>query len=154
VILVSACLMGQPVRYDGRHSWSAEVQSLTQGQEVLALCPEVLGGLSTPRPPAHFVGVSFGREGQEVIAGSASLVDQQGRDLSQVFVKGAVAVARLAREHGVRLALLKDRSPSCGWDPMGNNPKGGPGQGVLSAALRAQDIEVREIRASARQLWS
>lgn len=153
MILVSACLMGQPVRYDGRHSLSSEVQHLTRGQEVLALCPEVLGGLSAPRPPAHFAGVSFGREGQEVIEGSASLVDQQGRDLSQAFIKGAVTVARLAREHGVRLALLKDRSPSCGWDPMGNNPKGGPGQGVLSAALRAQGIEVREIRASARRLW-
>ncbi len=150
MILVSACLMGQPVRYDGRHSWSARVQELIQGQQVLALCPEVLGGLGTPRPPARFAGATFGREGQEVIAGIASLLDEQGIDVSGSFVKGALAVAKLARDSGVRLALLKDRSPSCGWDPRGENPRGGPGQGVLSAALLAQGIEVREIRAAAK----
>lgn len=153
MILVSACLLGQRVRYDGRHALSEQVRRLTRGQRVLALCPEVLGGLGVPRPPARFVGARFGQEGWDVLAGRARLVDEQGRDLSRAFVRGAMAVARLAGRHGARLALLKDRSPSCAWDPRGLNPDGGPGQGVLAALLRAGGLEVREVRAASRQVW-
>ncbi len=150
MILVSACLLGQRVRYDGRHCLREEVRGLLGHEPVLALCPEVLGGLGTPRPPARFVGACFGREGEDLLAGRARLVNAEGRDVSLAFARGARAVAKLCREHGVRLALLKDRSPSCGWDPQGVNPQGGPGQGVLAALLCQMGVTLREVRSSAR----
>ncbi|MCF8031658.1 MAG: DUF523 domain-containing protein [Desulfarculaceae bacterium] len=150
MILVSACLLGHKVRYDGRHALSEEIKALVGSEPVLALCPEVLGGLGVPRPPARFVGAAWGREGLDLIEGRARLLNDQGRDVSAAFVHGAREVARLAREHRVRLALLKDRSPSCGWDPAGINPAGGPGQGVLAAVLKAVGVEVREVRANGR----
>ena len=150
MILVSACLMGHRVRYDGRHSRCDQVRGLLAGELVLALCPEVLGGLGTPRPPARFVGACFGREGEDLLAGRARLVNDQGQDVSLAFAQGARVAAELCARHGVRLALLKDRSPSCGWDPKGINPQGGPGQGVLAALLRQMGITVREVRSGAR----
>ncbi len=152
MILVSACLLGQKVRYDGRHALREEVKALVGSEPVLALCPEVLGGLGVPRRPARFVGARFGREGLDLLEGRARLLDDAGRDVSREFVRGARTVVRLAREQGVRLALLKDRSPSCGWDPAGANPGGGPGLGVLAALLREAGVAVREVRSSARGL--
>ncbi|MCF8122359.1 MAG: DUF523 domain-containing protein [Desulfarculaceae bacterium] len=148
--MVSACLLGQRVRYDGRHSLRDDVRELTGDEPVLALCPEVLGGLGTPRPPARFVGARFGYEGSDLLAGRARLMDENGRDVSLAFARGAKLVAELCKQHGVRLALLKDRSPSCGWDPDGVNPQGGPGQGVLAALLSQMGVTVREVRSSAR----
>ncbi|MEW5913150.1 MAG: DUF523 domain-containing protein [Thermodesulfobacteriota bacterium] len=150
MILVSACLLGQPVRYDGRHSFSQEALRLVGNEPVLALCPEVMAGLGVPRPPARFVGARRGQEGQDLLDGRARLLDDQGRDVSQAFVRGSRIVLAQALEGGVRLALLKDRSPSCAWDPEGNNPQDGPGLGVLAALLKAADIELREVRAAAR----
>ena len=150
MILVSACLLGQRVRYDGRHCLREEVRGLFGDESVLALCPEVLGGLGTPRPPARFVGARFGREGADLLAGRARLVNEDGKDVSLAFARGAKLVAELCAQHGVRLALLKDRSPSCGWDPQGVNPQGGPGQGVLAALLSQMGVTVREVRSSAR----
>ncbi|MBU1277053.1 MAG: DUF523 domain-containing protein [Proteobacteria bacterium] len=150
MILVSACLLGQRVRYDGRHCLREDVRELLAGEPVLALCPEVLGGLGTPRPPARFVGACFGREGLDLLGGQARLVDDTGRDVSRAFARGARVVAGLCRQNGVRLAFLKDRSPSCGWDPQGVNPQGGPGQGVLAALLQQMGVTVREVRSSAR----
>jgi len=150
LILVSACLLGQKVRYDGRHALSEEIKALVGSEPVLALCPEVLGGLGVPRRPARFVGARYGREGLDVLQGRARLLNDQGRDVSDAFVRGARVVAQLAFEHGVRLALLKDRSPSCGWDPQAVNPQGGPGLGVLAALLRAAGVAVREVRAPGR----
>ncbi|MCB2226413.1 MAG: DUF523 domain-containing protein [Desulfarculaceae bacterium] len=150
MILVSACLLGHKVRYDGRHALNEEIKALVGDEEILALCPEVLGGLGVPRPPARFVGASWGREGLDLIEGRARLMDDQGRDVSDYFIRGARAVALQARRQGVRLALLKDRSPSCGHDPAGLNPDGGPALGVLTAVLMAAGIEVREVRASGR----
>ena len=115
---------------------------------VLALCPEVLGGLAVPRPPARLMGARPGHEGDDVLAGRARLVDTQGRDVTTAFIAGAREVLRQALAAGVREAWLKDRSPSCGHDPRGENPKGGSGQGVLTALLLAHGIAVREIRAS------
>jgi uncharacterized protein YbbK (DUF523 family) len=78
------------------------------------------------------------------------LVNSQGIDVTKEFVRGAKVVLGQAQRHFVRQAFLKDRSPSCGFDPQGLNPAGGPGLGVLSALLRAEGIEVTEVRADAQ----
>ncbi|MFH1035572.1 MAG: DUF523 domain-containing protein [Pseudomonadota bacterium] len=146
MILVSACLWGQRTRYDGRVLGVPPLLAALAPDEVLALCPEVLGGLPVPRPPARILGARPGREGADVLAGGARLVDAQGRDVSQAFIAGAREVLERALAGGVQKAYLKDRSPSCGHDPAGQNPRGGPGQGVLAALLLAQGIEVIEVR--------
>lgn len=147
VVLVSACLWGLRTRYDGRLSPAPELKERLAGCQVLALCPEVLGGLAVPRPPARILGARPGREGADVLAGVATLVDAQGRDVTQAFVAGARAVLAQALAQGARLAYLKDRSPSCGHDPQGQNPRGGVAQGVLTALLLAHGIEAVEVRA-------
>ena len=149
MILVSACLLGQSTRYDGGHCLAPELWVHLQGQPHIALCPELMGGLSIPRPAARFVEAAPGREGAEVLAGRARLMADDGSDLSQAFIQGAHRVLAVAKVAGVSKALLKDRSPSCAWDPQGQNPHGGPGQGVLAALLKAEGIEVVEIRAGA-----
>jgi uncharacterized protein YbbK (DUF523 family) len=149
VILVSACLAGQPTRYDGRvFPVHPDVAALDPAR-MLALCPETLGGLPTPRPPARFVGARPGQEGGDVLAGRARLFDAQGRDVSAAFIAGAQEVLARALAAGVTQAWLKDRSPSCAHDPAGANPQAGPAgprQGVLTALLLAHGIAVREIR--------
>lgn len=102
-ILVSACLLGQPVRYDGQGRQEIH-PALLRWQEqgrLVVICPECAGGLPTPRPPAEIV--APGRVETEA-----------GRDVTEAFMRGAEAALALARRHGVEVAILKARSPSCG----------------------------------------
>ncbi|KMY66354.1 hypothetical protein AAU61_18030 [Desulfocarbo indianensis] len=152
MILVSACLLGQSTRYDGGHCLAPELWVRLQGRPHMALCPEVLGGLPVPRPPARIVGATPGREGLQVLEGVAKIVTQDGNDISRQFIQGARRVLSVAKSAGVTRALLKDRSPSCAWDPLAENPQGGPRQGVLAALLLSEGIEVVEVRAEAAGL--
>lgn len=149
MILVSSCLTGRCTRYDGRHSLDPQFMRRMEGRPILALCAEVAGGLPVPRPPAHFEGARPGREGEDLLNGRARLIDSEGRDVSRAFVDGAQAVLGQALATGVTHAYLKDRSPSCGYDPQGLNPKGGVRLGVLAALLLRHGIEVHEVRAAA-----
>lgn len=146
MILVSACLFGQRTRYDGRVLAPHPALAGLDPAGVLALCPEVLGGLATPRSPARLIGATPGREGLDVLEGRARLVAADGRDVTAAFIAGAREVLRQALAAGVREAWLKDRSPSCAHDPRRANPQGGPGLGVLAALLIENGIAVREIR--------
>jgi uncharacterized protein YbbK (DUF523 family) len=151
VILVSACLAGLTTRFDGRVLPAHPAVAELDPARVLALCPEVAGGLSTPRPPARFVGARPGREGADVLAGRARLIDAAGRDVSAAFIAGAEKVLAAAQAAGAAEAWLKDRSPSCAHDPAGANPQTGPAgprQGVLTALLLAQGFKVVEMRLS------
>lgn len=112
-VLVSACLLGQGVRYDGRDKRSHHpvLQAwLAQGR-VLPLCPEVAGGLPVPRLPAE---IEAGAGGAAVRAGVARVYDARGGDVTAAFARGAEAALALVRQHGVRMAVLKAGSPSCG----------------------------------------
>ena len=149
MILVSACLLGQSVRYDGRHSFSAELAAMLAQKPYLALCPEFMGGLGIPRSPARFVDARPGLEGPDVLSGRARLVNGEGMDVSRAFTDGAGLVLDLALSAGVTECFLKDRSPSCGFDPQRENPLGGPGLGVLAALLLDAGIKITEVRARA-----
>ena len=112
-VLVSACLLGQAVRYNGgdkRCDDDILQRWLSEGR-VVAICPEVAGGLPVPRPAAEIAG---GAGGRTVLEGLARVVDSSGRDVSAHFVDGAEHAARLARARGIRVAVLKEGSPSCG----------------------------------------
>lgn len=112
-ILISACLLGQAVRYDGGDKRSDHdiLQRWMQQGRVVSVCPEVVGGLSIPRPPAEIVN---GAGGVQVLAGTARVLASTAQDVTAEFIKGAQTAAELARAHGIRIAVLKEGSPSCG----------------------------------------
>jgi uncharacterized protein YbbK (DUF523 family) len=115
-IIVSACLVGLPVRYDGEVRTHALLLDWLKDKWWLPVCPEQLGGLPTPRPPARIVGAAEAADGAAVLAGQARVVDSAGLDLTPAFIHGAEAVLAQARVTGARLAVLKAKSPSCGPD--------------------------------------
>ncbi|MFJ8827596.1 DUF523 domain-containing protein [Streptomyces sp. NPDC102467] len=109
-MLVSACLRGVPCRFDGRHRASPAVEEAVEGRGVVSFCPEVAGGLPTPRRPAELVG----GDGHAVLDGTARVVEDTGRDVTAEFVDGARRALEAARHRGCTEALLMPRSPSCG----------------------------------------
>jgi uncharacterized protein YbbK (DUF523 family) len=105
-ILISACLIGENVKYDGGNNL-LHVKILEQWSKeglLVPLCPEVLGGLSVPRPAC------------EVVLGDKKVINTLGEDVTQAFEKGAYESLRIAKVEGVCMAILKARSPSCGKD--------------------------------------
>ena len=141
-VLVSACLLGQPVRYDGRASGHPDVLQAWQREgRVVPLCPEVAGGLPTPRPPAEIPG----GQGGAVLDGDAQVVTIVGEDVSAAFLAGARLALELVRRHGIRVAVLKSGSPSCGNRLVYDGTFSGSkinGEGVTSALLRREGVLV------------
>ncbi|WP_061240126.1 DUF523 domain-containing protein [Ectopseudomonas composti] len=141
-ILVSRCLLGHRVRYDGGAHGPFDLlqQWLGEGR-VVALCPEVAGGLPTPRPPAEI----HGGQGGAVLDGRLPVLTIDGEDVTTAFVDGAEQALALVREHGIRLALLKARSPSCGNLENYDGSFSGvrvAGEGVTAALLRRAGVQV------------
>lgn len=135
---ISACLLGVACRYDGSALPPSAQAPLLPGESPLPLCPEQLGGLPTPRPAAKILEGT----GADVLAGRARVVDAEGRDVTEAFLRGAGEALRICRHCGVRRAVLKSRSPSCGAGWI-HGPEGLiAGDGVTAALLRANGIEV------------
>ena len=142
-ILISACLMGEKVRYDGGgkqilhpllHRW------LEEGR-LVPICPEVAGGLPVPRPPAEISGDG----GDSVLRDKALVKTREGKDVTRAFLAGAQAALELARVSGCSLAILKARSPSCGSKNIYDGSFSGSlkaGVGVTAALLQAHGIAV------------
>ena len=142
-VLISACLVGQAVRYDGGHQRldHPHIRSWQQAGRVVPCCPEVLGGLPCPRQPAEICGGT----GRDVVQGAAAVKTGAGDDVTAAFVAGARAALELAQVHGITLALLCQRSPSCGSRQVYNGRFEGvliPGMGVTTALLRDHGIRV------------
>lgn len=111
-ILISACLLGENVRYDGYHN-RVESPCIDDWQKqglLVPVCPEVKGGLPIPRPPAEIIG----GEGSDVLERKADVVDINGKVVTESFLEGARDTLRTALECGAVMAVLKERSPSCG----------------------------------------
>ena len=132
-ILVSACLLGICCRYDGRGNPNDAVLSLLNRDDItlIPVCPEQLGGLSTPRIPSE-------RRGERV-------VNRAGEDVTSQFIRGAEEALRIAKLYGCQVAVLKERSPSCGcgWIYDGTfSGKLTDGDGVTAELLRREGINV------------
>ena len=130
-LLVSACLLGEKCRYDGGGKYCTGVVRLAERYEFVPVCPEVLGGMPTPRPPSEILG-------DRVLA-----ID--GRDVTAQFRLGAERSLALARKAGAVKALLKSGSPSCGRGLVHDGLFSGklvPGNGVTAALLEANGIAV------------
>ncbi len=130
-ILVSACLLGCPCRYDGKSKPCGRVLALMEAHTLVPVCPEQLGGLSTPRPPAEH------REGGVFTCG--------GADVSQQYLRGGREAARLAKLFGCDCAILKARSPACGKGQIYDGTFSGTltaGHGTAARALLDSGIPV------------
>jgi uncharacterized protein YbbK (DUF523 family) len=143
-ILVSACLMGRRVRYDGGAKTSADAQLAAWREEgrLVPFCPEVEGGLPIPRPAAEIEG---GAGGEAVLEGKARVLAADGSDVTTEFLAGARGALAAARSCGARLAVLKEGSPSCGALSIYDGTFQGhrtPGQGVTTALLERDGIRV------------
>lgn len=143
-ILVSACLLGDPVRYNGAHKRSDHeaLQRWMREGRVVPVCPEIAGGLPVPRLPAEIV---EGADGARVLAGEARVFDSHGADVSHHFVGGAEVALATARANGVRIAILKEGSPSCGTNFIYDGTFSGTrvaNPGVTAALLQSAGIRV------------
>lgn len=130
-ILVSACLLGVPCRYDGQSKAHPLARALCEKHHVVPVCGEIFGGLPTPRPPAEIQG--------------DRVVTRDGRDVTEAYRRGAEAVLELARLTGAQAAVLKERSPSCGSGEIYDGTFTGTvveGWGVTAELLRREGIPV------------
>lgn len=156
-ILVSSCLLGDPVRYDGK---GAKIENqilnrwIAEGR-VVPVCPEIRGGLTVPRPPSEIIG----NNGFAVLDGFAAVLDAMGDDVTRPLCDGANSVLQLARSNRVRVAILKDGSPSCGRTFIHNGQFRGVKKrgevGVTCALLQRNGIAVfseYQIAEAARRL--
>lgn len=112
-ILVSACLMGEKVRYDGLSTLCAHplFQKWAEEKRLITICPEVSGGASIPRPPAEIVGEGGGAG---VIDGKAFVKVADGTDMSGIYLTGAHIALEICQRLNIKYAILKENSPSCG----------------------------------------
>ena len=130
-VLVSACLLGVACRYDGQSKAYPLVDELCRRYEVVPVCPEILGGLPTPRVPAE-------RRRERVVT-------KDGGDVTAQYFRGAAEVLRLAQRLGCTVAVLKERSPSCGSGQIYDGSFAGTlteGSGVAAESLRCAGIRV------------
>jgi uncharacterized protein YbbK (DUF523 family) len=155
-ILVSACLLGAKVRYHGGDA-ACDHPILERWRDegrLVSVCPERDGGLPTPRPPAEIVG---GASGEGVIQRLAVVQTADGTNLSDAFRRGAESALETAKRHGIRVALLKEGSPSCAtsyvYDGTFSSTRVA-GSGVTAALLESAGVRVfNEASIEAAQAW-
>ncbi len=130
-ILISACLLGTPCRYDGKSKANPSIRALLQEHELIPVCPEQLGGLPTPRPASE-------RQGDRVL-------NELGMEVTGAYQRGAEEALRLAKLLDCTCAVLKERSPSCGSGWIYDGTFSGtlvPGDGLTAQRLKAAGIPV------------
>lgn len=131
VFLVSACLLGLNVRYDGTSKAREDFLRYANRVHIVPFCPEILGGLGIPRSPCRFTG----GDGKAVIAGTARVMDRESMDRTDSFLRGAREALTIVRLTNPDAVILKDGSPSCGLKRVDIDGISSPGVGVTSAFL-------------------
>ncbi len=130
-ILVSACLLGENVKYNGKNNYDERIEKLKDLFDIVPICPEVFGGLPTPRIPSEIKG--------------ENVVNEKGKDVTYEFNKGAHKVINIVNFCHVRKALLMDRSPSCGVNKIYNGKFNGTlidGMGYTAKLLKAKGVQL------------
>ena len=142
MIIVSACLLGENCKYSGGNNKSENVIKYLEDKEYLLVCPEQLGGLSTPRNPSEII--TYGnKDGNDVLSGCTKVLSNKGIDVTKNFIQGAEETLKIAKEHNAKTAILKAGSPSCGYKKiydgtfLGNKIQG---MGVTAAILNKENI--------------
>ena len=139
-ILVSACLLGLPTRYDGKAKRSQDVLDYLRREKLtpIPVCPEQLAGMTTPRDKTFFQS----GDGRAVLAGNGEAVSENGKSMNAIFCRGAKMTLEIARLSGCRRALLKEGSPSCGVHRVYLGEDKVAGVGVTSALLLNSGLDV------------
>ena len=143
IYIVSACLAGVNCRHDGGNRLHSRVAQLVAEGRAIPVCPEQLGGRSTPRAASNLVSGT----GANVLDGRARVIDVEGRDVTAEFIRGARETLLIAKTAGTTHAILKENSPSCGskrtyvLDASGR-PHRIEGQGVTTALLAREGVRV------------
>lgn len=138
---ISACLSGIACRYDGGSNEITALKELVETGQAVMICPEVLGGLPTPRHPAEIQG----GDGFDVWKGQARVLDNAGNDLTEAFKQGAIKAFEELRELQITELVLKERSPSCGSSLIYDGSFSGTrikGVGVATAYFIQQGLPV------------
>jgi uncharacterized protein YbbK (DUF523 family) len=141
VKLCSACLLGINCKFDGQSKVYGRVLALTESEVLIPVCPELFGGQATPRPDAEIVGGT----GEDVLNGKAKVLEKDGNDVTPQFIKGAEEVLKIAKIYGIKEAILKQRSPSCGSGEISDGTfshSHRKGDGVTATLLRRNGINV------------
>jgi uncharacterized protein YbbK (DUF523 family) len=140
--IASACLCGIKCRYDGKSCENKKIVELFINGEILPVCPEHLGGLTIPRNPVEIIG----GDGKDVLNGKAYLLDKSGNlDCTKQFINGAEKVLRVVKNLGIKEAILKENSPSCGYGKIYDGTFLGrlkEGNGVLAQLLHENGIKI------------
>ena len=132
--MVSACLIGENCKYNGKNNLNEKVLDYVKGHEVISICPEVMGGLPTPRIPA------------EIVNGTVTTKD--GRNVDTEFRTGARTALEIAKENQVDLVVLQSRSPSCGPKQIYDGSFSGQkieGQGVFAKLLTKNGFQIIDV---------
>ncbi len=130
-ILVSACLLGVNCKYSGKNNENESIKKLSEKYELVPVCPEELGGLSTPRPPAEIIG--------------ERVLTVDGNDVTENFFLGAEKTLQIAQQNHCTIAILKEGSPSCGSNTIYDGTFSGTkkqGSGITTHLLRQHGIKV------------
>ncbi len=130
-VLVSACLLGENCKYNGTNNYNDIIVEFIRGHEVIAVCPEVLGGLNVPRKPAEIV--------------DGMIMTEEGISVNKEFHEGAALALKQALNGKIDMAILQSRSPSCGVNQIYDGTFSGKlieGQGVFAEMLRGAGIKV------------
>jgi uncharacterized protein YbbK (DUF523 family) len=136
VYLVSSCLAGINCRYDGKNNLNKKVLDLVKAGKAIPVCPEVLGGLATPRDPSEII------VDQEE---NRKVVTEKGKDLTAEFELGAEKTLQIAKVVGAKKVILQQRSPSCGAGKIYDGTFSGniiKGNGLTAELLIKNEIEV------------
>lgn len=134
IIGVSACLLGENCKYNGRNNESKKLKDYVKGHTVVPVCPEVMGGLPTPRDPAEIIG--------------GVVRQKSGRSVDKEFRAGARAALKKIKDAGAELAILQSRSPSCGVKEIYDGTFTGhlvKGKGVFAAMLEEEGISAMDV---------
>lgn len=135
MILVSACLCGVNCKYNGKNNLNEEMMDLLKSGEALLICPEQMGGLTTPRNPSEI----------KIINNEVKVFMNDGTDVTANYKRGAEEVLRLAKELNIKKAILKKKGPACGYGEIYDGTFSGvltQGNGITAALLLENGIEV------------
>jgi uncharacterized protein YbbK (DUF523 family) len=135
-------LLGINCKYNGENNENKELINYLKDKEFVPVCPEQLGGLSTPRIPAEIVG----GDGVDVLNKKAKVINKNGEDVTEEFLKGAYETLKIVKMFNCKEAILKLRSPSCGTNQVYNGTFTGElkdGLGVTAALFKKEGINLK-----------
>jgi len=141
MIIASACLCGINCKYNGGNNLDSSIYKLFSEGKVIPVCPEQLGGMSTPRDVKEIKGGT----GADVLDGNAKVISPDNADSTEKFIKGAYETLSIAKNTNVKVAVLKAKSPSCGAGKINDGTFSGnfiDGNGVTSELLMRNGIKV------------